>query len=290
MASIEELLNEMEDILSDARGNPFSGKRTVDVEALKLVLEDLRANVPEEIKQAQILASERREILDRATREADMAVSDAKIISRDLIASAEKRSKDMEAQTARRTEELMRVAQAKAQQTVAAAKDEVTKAASQEGIVKEAEAQAEIIRAEAERTLNNAKRDAARILEEAEYRSNEKLTSAEEKARDLKLKASAYVNDIVTDAEYRIGKSYAEIKELQKTMNSASRKTQKVQKQRSQAQPQRKKRESAFETEPRVIHHPSVIDIPLEDEYEDYSSPFADDPPLHEKSNYNIEL
>ena len=60
MASIEELLNEMEDILSDARGNPFSGKRTVDVEALKLVLEDLRANVPEEIKQAQILASERR--------------------------------------------------------------------------------------------------------------------------------------------------------------------------------------------------------------------------------------
>ena len=280
MASIEELLEEMEDIMSDARGKAFSNRMTIDVEAMRAVIDDLRATLPEEIKQAQLIASERREILDRATREADMVISDAKIISKDLIASAEKRAKDMDAQTAHRTEQLVKTAQAKAQETVNAAKDEAAKAASQDNIVMEAQAQADIIRADADKYLENAKREARRLVEDAESRSREQLADATEKSRDLKLKASAYVNDIVTDAEYRIGKSYAEIKELQKSMNAASRKSSKSRSERP------KEKESEF-VEPRLIRHPSVIDVPLDD---DYGSPYRDDPPLHERPNYNIKL
>lgn len=283
MASIEDLLDEMEDIMSDARGKAFSNRMTIDVEAMRAVIDDLRANLPEEIKQAQLLASERREILDRATREADMVISDAKIISRDLIASAEQRAKDMDAQTTHRTEQLIRVAQEKAQQTINEARDEVSKAASQESIVVEARAQADTIKADADRYMEDAKREARRLVEEAEYKSREQLAAATEKSRDLKLKASAYVNDIVTDAEYRIGKSYAEIKELQKSMNTASKKSNKASKPAREV----KKKESEF-VEPRLIRHPSVIDVPLDDDLR--GEPLYDDPPLHEKSNYNIEL
>lgn len=283
MASIEELLDEMEDIMSDARGKAFSNRMTIDVEAMRAVIDDLRGTLPEEIKQAQIIASERREILDRATREADMVVSDAKIISRDLIASAEQRAKDMNEQTNHRTEQLISAAQAKAQQTVNEAKEEVAKVASQENIVQEAQAQADIIKADADKYLENAKREARRLLEDAESRSREQLESANEKSRDLKLKASAYVNDIVTDAEYRIGRSYAEIKELQKSMNTASKKSNKASKPAREV----KKKESEF-VEPRLIRHPSVIDVPLDDDLR--GEPLYDDPPLHEKSNYNIEL
>lgn len=288
MVSIEELLEEMEDIISDAKGNPFSSRMTVDVEALKIVIEDIRNNYPEEIKQAQILASERREIIARATREADALVSDAKIISRDLLASAEKRSKDMDAETNRRTEELIKVAQEKALKTITDAKEEAARVASQETVVAEAKAQAEIIKTEADRYLDQAKKEAKRIVDDAEFKSKDMLVSSEERARDLKLKATAYVNDIVTDAEYRIGKSYAEIKELQRTMTGASKKTSKPAKQQKQQRAKVEEETSNF-AEPRLILHQSVIDIPLED---DFNSSFDDrrDPPLHEKSNYNIEL
>jgi len=291
LASIEELLDEMEDILSDAKGNPFSSKMTVDVDALKMVIEDLRTNYPEEVKQAQILASERREIISRANREADAAVSDAKIICRDLLASAEQRSKDMDAATARRTEELIRAAQLKSQQTVAAAKAEAEKAASQESIVVEAKAQADIIKADADKYLEETRKEAKRILDDAEFRARETLDVSEARARDLKLKASAYVNDIVTDAEYRISRSYAEIKELQKSMTGAGKKAKPSSAQ--QKKPQQKRNSEYIESnfsDPQVILHQSVIDIPLEDDFNSSLNDRRDDPPLHEKSNYNIEL
>lgn len=284
MASIDELLDEMEDILSDAKGKAFSNKMTVDVDALRTVIEDLRRNFPEEVKQAQILASERREIINRANREADAAVSDAKIITRELLASAEKRAKDMDVATAKRTEELIRAAQMKAQETISAANEEALRIASNENIVAEAQAQADAIRTEAEKYLEDAKKEAKRIVDDADFKSREAIATAEARTRDLKLKATAYVNDIVTDAEYRIGRSYAEIKELQKNMIGASKKTDKKQeKPLSRQKPSQKKREPYYEesnfSDPQVIIRQSVIDIPLDD-----------DPPLHEGPNYNIEL
>ncbi|MCQ2461038.1 MAG: hypothetical protein MJ115_02690 [Clostridia bacterium] len=294
MASIEELLDEMEDILSDAKGKSFSSKKTVDIDALKIVIDDLRNNFPEEVKQAQILASERREIISRANREADAAVADAKIICRDLLASAEQRSKDMDTATARRTEELIRAAQQKSQQTINAAKEEAAKAASREAIVVEARAQADIAKAEADKYLEEAKKEAKRILDDAEFKSKEMIETSEARARDLKLKASAYVNDIVTDAEYRISRSHAEIKELQKSMSGASKKAAKASKPQQQRKPQQRREREYVESnfsDPQVISHQSIIDIPLEDDFNSFlDRDLRDDPPLHEKSNYNIEL
>ena len=290
MASIEELLDEMEDILAEAKGKAFSSRATVDVEALKEVVADIRANFPQEIMQAQLLASERREILDRAKRDASAAVEDSKIISRDLMEAAEKRSKDMDAQTNRRTEELIRAAQAKSQELITAAQREAERIVSQENLVVVAQTEADRIKAEADSYYESAKADAQRMLAEAEERSTEKVKAAEKWSHDLKVSAGAYVNDIVTDAEYRIGKSYDEIRTLQQSLLKASKKSnvkRQPQKSNDAFAPAKKKPAQAIQKEPELIVHQSVIDIPLED---DFNSTLNDDPPLHEKSNYNIEL
>lgn len=290
MASIEELLDEMEDILAEAKGKAFSSRATVDVEALKEVIADVRSNFPQEIMQAQLLASERREILERAKRDAGAALEDSKIISRDLMESAERRSKEMDAQTNRRTEELMRATQAKAQELIAAAQREAELIASKENIVAVAQAEADKIKAEADKYYESAKADAKRMLSEAEEKSNEKVKAAEKWAHDLKASAGAYVNDIVVDAEYRIGKSYDEIRTLQQSLLSASKKAnakRKPQQQSNKGFAPAKRKPNTKYAEPDLIVHQSLIDIPLDD---DFSNAFEDDPPLHEKSNYNIEL
>ena len=52
MAQIEDYLDEIEELLESGRGSAFSGKTSVDADAIKTVIEDMRLDIPEEIKQA----------------------------------------------------------------------------------------------------------------------------------------------------------------------------------------------------------------------------------------------
>ncbi len=315
--NLESLLDEMEDIIAEGKPVAFSGRTTVDVEALKTVIEDIRLNVPDEIRQAKILASERREIISRASREATNAVDDAKIISRDLLAAAEKRSKDMDKETNRRTEEVMRITQDKAREIIAAARAEADRIISEQNIVKEADIEAERLRKQAEMYLTDARNTAEIIVNEAEEKSREKMLAAEKWSIDLKKSASKYVDDIVNDAEYRINKSHQEIEELQQRLNIAANKSNKEQRMAVRHKPEpidknfenygmtdkhqknkdrnasgaygkpRNKKSTVVEEDKDIpiIRHQSVIDVPLDDE------PTAfDDPPLHDRPGYDIVL
>ena len=74
MPQIEDYLEEIEEILEEGRGNAFSGRISVDAKAIQTVLEDMRLSIPEEIQQARFLASEHREIMDRAKRDSETIV------------------------------------------------------------------------------------------------------------------------------------------------------------------------------------------------------------------------
>ena len=316
MASIDELLDEMDDILSDAHGKAFSNRMTVDVEALKTVIEDIRLNVPEEIKQAKILASERREILNKANKEADAKIENAEIISRDLLVAAEARAKDMDMETTRRTEEVMRVAQQKSQELLANARAEADRLVSQQNVISEAQTKADQIRASAESYLDDAKAKAGRIIQDADYHAEQEMAAAKKWSHDLKVNASKYVDEIVNEADYRIGRSFNEIQQLKEKLDVAASGAKGSDKKASKDKPQssrdissssygmtekraqnkarnaenaygnRRVEEPSVEPEPEIIRHQSVIDIPLSD---DFVAAF-DDPPLHDRPGYNIEL
>ncbi len=99
--TLDELLEQFDEVLDS--GIKIPGKKTVvDIEKLRAVVDDIRLNIPSEIKQARGIVSDRTEIITTAKREAD-----------GIIRSAEDRAKAMVAE-----QEIVKLAQEKAAEII----------------------------------------------------------------------------------------------------------------------------------------------------------------------------
>lgn len=102
--TIDELLEQLDEVLDG--GLKMPGKRAlVDVENIRAVIDEIRLNIPQEIKQARGIVADRADIITNAKREAD-----------GIIRSAEERAKAMVAQ-----EEITKLAQEKAAEIISTA-------------------------------------------------------------------------------------------------------------------------------------------------------------------------
>ena len=100
--TLDELLEQFDEVLDS--GIKIPGKKTVvDIEKLRAVVDDIRLNIPGEIKQARGIVADRADIITTAKREAD-----------GIIRNAEERAKAMVAQ-----EEIVKLAQEKATEIIA---------------------------------------------------------------------------------------------------------------------------------------------------------------------------
>ncbi|MCI7767975.1 MAG: ATPase [Oscillospiraceae bacterium] len=87
---IDEYLDEMDDILDKAQSFPLSSKKSlVDVEQLRECLDHIRMNLPNEVKQAKKIVSERKSIIDEANRQAEEIVTRAESRKNALISENE---------------------------------------------------------------------------------------------------------------------------------------------------------------------------------------------------------
>ncbi len=99
--TLDELLEQFDEVLDS--GIKIPGKKTVvDIEKLHAVVDEIRLNIPSEIKQARGIVADRTEIITTAKREAD-----------GIIRSAEEKAKAMVAQ-----EEIVKMAQEKAAEII----------------------------------------------------------------------------------------------------------------------------------------------------------------------------
>ena len=94
--NVEELLDQIDEMLEKCMKLP-GGRAIVEVERLRNIADDVRLNIPAEVKQARGIVSDRADIINTAKREAD-----------NIIRAAEERAKAMVAQ-----EEITRMAQDK---------------------------------------------------------------------------------------------------------------------------------------------------------------------------------
>lgn len=102
--TLDELLEQFDEVLDS--GVKLPGKKTlVDIEKLRAVVDDIRLNIPAEIKQAKSIVADRTDIITNAKREADA-----------IIRNAEEKAKAMVAQ-----EEIVKLSQAKAAEIIATA-------------------------------------------------------------------------------------------------------------------------------------------------------------------------
>jgi vacuolar-type H+-ATPase subunit H len=72
-----ELIDRLHDLVHDAKHVPLSSEVRVDKEKLSDLLNELRATIPEEIKEARWIVKERQEILAAAEREAERILGEA---------------------------------------------------------------------------------------------------------------------------------------------------------------------------------------------------------------------
>ena len=102
--NMEELLDQLDEMLDRSMKIP-GGKSLISIEKFRIIIDDIRLNVPQEIKQARGIVADRAEIIANAKKEAE-----------GIIHAAEERARAMVAQ-----EEITKLAQQKANETVAQA-------------------------------------------------------------------------------------------------------------------------------------------------------------------------
>ncbi|WMJ23605.1 ATPase [Paludicola sp. MB14-C6] len=111
--NINENLDLLDDILDSAWSVPLSGGRCmVDIDKVREIVDDIRLNLPSEIKQAKMIVSDRKVIIDDARKEADSIVRIAEERAKKLVETSEivrqsqDRAKEIIAQTNNQNREL----------------------------------------------------------------------------------------------------------------------------------------------------------------------------------------
>ena len=88
--NIEEILDMLEELLDRAWNLPLSGGRcVVDAEKVHELVDDIRLNLPDEIKRAKAIVKDKTEIVSAAQREAEAIIRKAEDRARVMIAQEE---------------------------------------------------------------------------------------------------------------------------------------------------------------------------------------------------------
>src|SRR5712692_640477 len=83
------LIDKLADLIHNARPVPLPDQVRVDREEIYDLLDQMRATIPEEIKQARWIVKERQEMLAEAKREAERVVKEAREQQQRLISQEE---------------------------------------------------------------------------------------------------------------------------------------------------------------------------------------------------------
>ncbi len=106
-----ELLEEIEEIVDTAAGFPLTGKIMVDSQELLEIVREIRAELPDEIQQAQWIKNERERIIAEAKTQYEAVIDDAQKQADTLV-----ENNDITIKSKMRADELMRVTENTAKQ------------------------------------------------------------------------------------------------------------------------------------------------------------------------------
>ena len=120
MASgIDELVNMLHDMVSDAWGIPLGNDRCVlEREKVLDLIEEIRVNLPNDLEQARTIVENRNEILAKAKQEADEIIIAAQERAKHLVAEDE-----LVISTRHKANEIMAVAESKSKELRRVAND-----------------------------------------------------------------------------------------------------------------------------------------------------------------------
>lgn len=115
--SVENLVDQLDELLENAISLPLSnGRVVVDAEKIRRILEDIRLNLPKDIRSASMIVSDRAQIIADARKEAEDIVRQAEERARLMVAKdeitrqAQEKANEMLTQTRNKTAEIRKAA------------------------------------------------------------------------------------------------------------------------------------------------------------------------------------
>lgn len=101
MSSIEEILENMDYLLDNSKTFPFTSKILIDAEQMRELINDVRLNIPQEIKRAKVIDFDRERILKSAEQQAESIIrnaeskKDAMISEQEITKEAKKYAREI---------------------------------------------------------------------------------------------------------------------------------------------------------------------------------------------------
>lgn len=88
--NVDELLDLMEETLEEGTAVPFSpGKRIVDVDRMRDIIDEVRNNLPEELRESKRIVNDREDIVKTARGEAEQIIKQAEERARGMVSEQE---------------------------------------------------------------------------------------------------------------------------------------------------------------------------------------------------------
>ena len=133
--NIDEVLDILDELIDKSWSFPLSGGRcVVDADRVRDLIDDLRINIPNEIKQAKAIARDRAEILDAAHKEGQGIIRKAEERAKAMVAQeeitkkAKQKSGEIIAQTQMQAREIRMAAQSFAEDMLRITDESIQKA------------------------------------------------------------------------------------------------------------------------------------------------------------------
>ena len=117
MATLDELINRMYDMVQDAKGIPLAGEKCIlERDQMLDLLDELRSTLPNDLQAAQDIVAKRNDLLASGKREAEAirrkAEEDARqmVSETEIVVAARKKAKEVQGNAEIQARELRRVA------------------------------------------------------------------------------------------------------------------------------------------------------------------------------------
>ncbi len=136
--TIDELLDEVHAMLDKAWSLPLSGgKCAVDADRLRDIVDDIRANMPSEIRQAKAIVADRDYIISSAREEAEQRIRKAEervrvmVDQEEIVKQAQQKASDLLNQAQQQSREMRKNANDFAEDVLRRSEETLTKRAAE---------------------------------------------------------------------------------------------------------------------------------------------------------------
>ena len=132
--NVEEILDMLDEMVDRAWSLPMTGGRCVlDADKVRDMIDDIRANLPNEISHAKKIVADRAEIIAEAKREAEQIVRHAEdrakalVAQEEVVKQAQARARELTTQTQMKAREMRQMAQEFSDKALSSAEEGLAK-------------------------------------------------------------------------------------------------------------------------------------------------------------------